>query len=339
MYPTRFQNIYDLARLPFFEIREGRLVLADPQLGPAVDVHTHLALSYGPTDHVDLERSSYRTEHYLPAECPLDFEVYQNRNFTEHDLKRMKFDLSAFSFTSSGMRSTHTAPNLLREMDELGIVRSVLLPIDFPFWSRNSERWLAVSKKQSNLVGFGSIHPYQRDLRNKLDALVEQGARGIKVHPAVQMVPPEDNRAMQVYRLCAERNLPILFHCGPVDIETEAGRKMSQVYRYEKAIAETGATFVLGHSGALQMPQALAFAKRYPNVYLDISSQSLPAIRELCAEAPDGRLLFGTDWPFYHQAIGLAKVLIATDGNDSMRRAVLWQNASKLLKLGLENPT
>lgn len=336
MSSTRFHNLYDLARLPFFEMRDGRLALADASLGPAVDVHTHLALSYGPGDGVDLERSSSHAEHYLPAGNPIDFEVYQNRNFTERDLARMKLDLGVFSFTASGMRSTHTAPNLLREMDELGIVRSVLLPIDFPLWSRNSERWLAVARKQPRLVGFGSVHPYQRNLRARLDALVAQGACGIKVHPAVQMVPPEDRRAMRLYRLCAERNLPVLFHCGPVDIETAAGRRMSQVYRYEKAIAETGATFVLGHSGALQMPEALAFARRYPNVYLEVSSQSLSAIRELCAEAPEGRLMFGTDWPFYHQAIGLAKVLMATEGDDKLRRAVLWQNASRLLKLGLE---
>jgi uncharacterized protein len=328
--PT-FQNILDLARLPYFSVRGGRLVLADPALGPAIDVHTHLALSYGPVDLVDLERPSYRTEHYLPAECPIDFEVYQNKNFTPEDMTRMKLDLSIMSFTGSGMRRTHTAPNLTREMDELGIARSVLLPIDFPFWSRNSPTWLKIAAREHKLIGFGSVHPYQRNMEQHLDAQVALGARGIKVHPAVQMVPPEDKRAMRLYQLCGERNLPVLFHCGPVDIETAAGRKMSQVYRYEKALAENPkTTFVLGHSGALQMRDGLALSHRYANTYLEISSQSLPGVQALCAEAPPGRLLFGTDWPFYHQAIGLAKVFLATEGNDKLRRDVLHDNAAKL---------
>jgi len=327
-----FQNLLDLARLPYFNVQGGRLVLADPSLGPTIDVHTHLALSYGPGEPVDLERPSYRTEHYLPAECPIDLDVYQNRNFTDDDMARMKLDLGVFSFTRAGMRRTHTAPNLLREMDELGIVRSVLLPIDFPVWSRNSEQWLKVAKNhQPRFVGFGSVHPYQPHLEARLDRLVAMGARGVKVHPAVQMVPPEDKRAMRLYHLCGQRRLPVLFHCGPVDIESAAGRRMSQVHRYEKALAENPeTTFVLGHSGALQMREALAFGRRYPNTYFEIASQSISGVRQLCAEAPPGRLLFGTDWPFYHQAIGLAKVFLATEGDDKLRRAVLSGNAEKL---------
>ena len=37
----RFSNLFDLARLPYFEVKNARLVLADPKLGPSVDVHTH----------------------------------------------------------------------------------------------------------------------------------------------------------------------------------------------------------------------------------------------------------------------------------------------------------
>ena len=64
-----------------------------------------------------------------------------------------------------------------------------------------------------------------------------------------------------------------------------------------------------------------------------MAAVSLQKKRTLVAEAPAGRLMFGTDWPFYHQAIGLAKVFIATDGDDAMRRAVLRGNATKLLGL------
>ena len=52
---TRFEDHYALSRLPWFEIRDGRLVLKDRSLGPIVDVHTHLALSYVYRTTVDLE--------------------------------------------------------------------------------------------------------------------------------------------------------------------------------------------------------------------------------------------------------------------------------------------
>jgi|GEM_PF-4196779 hypothetical protein len=49
---TRFASHRDLARLRYFDIHDGRIVLADPAFGPSVDVHTHLALSYGRVDAV-----------------------------------------------------------------------------------------------------------------------------------------------------------------------------------------------------------------------------------------------------------------------------------------------
>ncbi|MBI5608453.1 MAG: hypothetical protein HY902_06190, partial [Deltaproteobacteria bacterium] len=127
--PTRFENLADLARLPFFEVKEGRLVLADRRLGPAIDLHTHLALTYLVPQRLDLERHWPETEHYLPKTTPIDLDIYVNKNFLAEDLPRMERDLGLGALSAGGMRRTHTIPNLLKEMDELGIAQSVLLPI------------------------------------------------------------------------------------------------------------------------------------------------------------------------------------------------------------------
>jgi predicted TIM-barrel fold metal-dependent hydrolase len=232
------------------------------------------------------------------------------------------------------MRATHTLPNLIRSMTDVGVTQSVLLPIDFPFWSKNSERWLALTAGKGEVVCFGSVHPLSRNLRDKVQKLAAMGARGLKYHPAVQLVGPDAPRAMKLFRACAEFGLPVLFHCGPVDIETRLGRRLSQVRRYEKAIAENpDVDFVLGHSGALQMEEALAFASKYPNVYYEVASQSLPAVERLVDALPEGRLMTGSDWPFYHPATSIAKVLLATERAPKARRAVLYENAARLFRL------
>ena len=46
---------------------------------------------------------------------------------------------------------------------------------------------------------------------------------------------------------------------------------------------------------------------------------------------PSDRIVYGTDWPFYHQALTLARVLLATEGAPDLRRAVLHDNAARLL--------
>jgi hypothetical protein len=56
-------------------------------------------------------------------------------------------------------------------------------------------------------------------------------------------------------------------------------------------------------------------------------------VRDVLEAVPADRILYGTDWPFYHQGLTLARVLIATDGEPALRRAVLHDNAARLLGL------
>jgi predicted TIM-barrel fold metal-dependent hydrolase len=333
-FPTSFASLADLARLPWFTAYDDRVVLSDESIGPVIDMHTHLALAYVRPMQLDLYRASRRTEHYLPSCCSLDLDAYVNKNFEPKDLSRMKRDLTVASLGGSGMRKTHTVPNLLREMNELGITQSVLLPIDFPALSENWVHAAAAAKTTERLLSFGSVHPYARGMRSRLDEQVGRGIRGVKMHPAVQLVRPDDPRAMKLYRLCGERALPVLWHCGPVGIEPRLGRYLSQVRFYEKPIAENPkTTFILGHSGALQYERALELVRRYPNVFLETSSQSLAAIRRMVTDVDPDRMVLGSDWPFYHQAIALAKVLIATEDRRDVRHLVLYENAARLLGL------
>jgi predicted TIM-barrel fold metal-dependent hydrolase len=180
----------------------------------------------------------------------------------------------------------------------------------------------------------GSVHPIVDRVGVRLDDQAHAGARGVKMHPAVQLMAPNHPRAMALYRHCGERDLPVLWHCGPVGIELASGRRRSQVALYEEPIASHPRTrFVLGHAGALQMEQALDLACRNPNVWLELSGQSLRNVRTILDRADPDRVVYGSDWPFYHQAIGIAKVLLATEGREDLRRKVLYGNAAALLGL------
>ena len=334
--PRVFESALALAELPYFELRDDeRLVISELITDPIVDVHTHLALSYLRREpSVDLWREHSRTEHYLPVEQRFDMEVYACQNYSAANLKRMKHDLTLGSLTRSGMRRTHTVPNIQREMAELGVVASVLLPIDFPWLSWNAETYLGVVSRTTGFIGFGSVHPYDRDVVGKINRQQALGARGVKVHPAIQLLPADNERAMALYRHCADLGLLVLWHCGPVGIEPALGRHFSQLKHYWRAVRENPrTTFILGHSGALQFEMGLELAQRYDNVYLETSSQELAHVRRIVDEAPPERVLFGSDWPFYHQAMPLAKLLIATEGKPGARRRILWENAAQLFRL------
>ena len=331
----RFETLREVTTLPWFDLAEdGKILVVDPEVGPAIDVHTHLALAFlrKPAE-LDRSRDGQDAQHYLPLDSPHDLEGYANLNFTPEQLTAMRRDLPGTSFDKGEMAKTHTADNLLAEMAGLGIEESILLPIDLPGPSRNAERYLDVASRHDGLSSFGSVHPMRWGMLRHLDRQRELGARGIKFHPAVQLMKPSARRARRLYHACGERCMAVFWHCGPVDIEPPLGRYMSQVRHYERAIAETpGTTFVLGHSGALQIDEGLDLAGRYPNVLLDLSSQSLTNVRRMLDEGFGDRLMFGSDWPFYHQALPLAKVLLATEGDPATRRKVLYDNARTMLE-------
>ena len=90
--------------------------------------------------------------------------------------------------------------------------------------------------------------------------------------------------------------------------------------------------FVLGHSGARDLAGAIPLARRYPNAWLDIHGQGVTALHELVERVGGDRLLFGTDWPFYHGAVSLAKVLIVAQKRPALRDAILHRNAERLRK-------
>ncbi len=336
MHPTRFDSLAALARLPWFDLDEtGALVRAPRDATPAIDTHAHLALAYVLPGQVDLAAETPETRHYLPEAWGFDLDVYANRNFRPADLREMKRDLTLRSLTARGLRKTHTAGNLLREMQALGLSHSVILPIDFPLLSDNASAALSTADTTGGrLVSFASVHPYALRPEAALDAQLARGARGLKVHPAVQMVRPDDPLAMRLYRLAGERDLPVLWHCGPAGIEPVVGRFLSQVRWYERPLREhPRTTFLLGHSGCTQPDAALELHRRYPNAWLELSCQSVSSLRRILRRADPTRLVFGSDWPFYPQAFALAKVLIATEGDPALRDRILYGNAARLLKL------
>jgi uncharacterized protein len=340
-FPTRFDSTLDLARLPWFEVRGGnRLAIADDavdEVGPIIDMHTHLAMGFFRRLRVDLHAETPAAAYYLPLTLPVDLDAYSNTNLDRAAMFMMKADVSVLGLTAQGMRTTHTAPNLLRDMDALGITSSVVLPFDLPVGARNADHLLDVARRYPRLLPFGSVHPLDRDAERRLDRQQSAGAHGVKLHPNGQFIAPDHPKTVHLCGRCGVRGLPVLFHCGPVGIEPKAAARRSQVERYERTIRENpDTTFVLGHSGALQHEQAIDFADRYPNTWFDLSCLGLRALRQVLDTVPPDRILYGTDWPFYHQALTLARVLIATEGDRALRRAVLHDNAERLL--GLATP-
>jgi predicted TIM-barrel fold metal-dependent hydrolase len=271
--------------------------------------------------------------------CELDLDVYINGNFTPADLRALRWNVLAQGIWGSSAAATQTIPNLLTQMDATKVEQAVILPIvfGFPFGDDLNERWheaIDRAEAAARLRLGASVHPGDPDRIAKLEAYAARGARIVKLHPPLQRFYPDADDAMEIYAACERLGLGVFFHCGRAGIEPESTHRYALPRHYEGALASfPNVPFVLGHGGARDAADALDLAMRYENAWLGAHGQSVTQLAEMLRRTGGERLLFGSDWPFYHLAASLAKVLITTEGEPELRTAVLRGNAERLLEL------
>jgi len=181
----------------------------------------------------------------------------------------------------------------LAVMDRYHIDTSVVLPLDGLFFDEratNDEvaQWCADS--DGRLVPFCTVNPRRPDAAQEIERCRhELGAVGVKFHPWLQGFHPNEPCLIPVCEMAAELGMPMLFHDGtppystPLQIGELAGRFPElQV--------------VLGHGGLYDLwPEAVAAARRHPNLHLCMTSLHPYAMRRIVESVPASQLLFGSD--------------------------------------------
>ena len=343
----RFQGYRGLAELPWYELdANGSLRLADDSVPSSIDFHCHLGMSLLLAPKMDLARQSDRVRHLLDCDendpgCPLDLDIYINGNFTPEQVDTLPTVTITQGLWGNAIVDTHTIPNLLREMNSVRVTNSVLLPIvfDLPFGDDVEGDWregIEATDTADRLWLGTSVHPGDRRGPEKLEQAAARGARVVKLHPTMQAFHPDDDSAMQLYEAAERLGLVIFFHGGRAGVEPESRQEYALPRHYEAAVANfPNVPFVMGHGGARDAKGMLDLAVHYDNVWLGIHGQGVTWLDEMIRRTGGERLLFGTDWPWYHLAATQAKVLVVTrdPGRAEIRHAILRGNAERLLAL------
>lgn len=344
--PLRFKGYRGLAELPWFELdSEGELrTVAMLDLPKAIDMHCHLGMSLLIAPEVDLQQRTERVIHLLDCDgtnpgCELDLDVYINRNFSDEALDDLWWGSAAQGLWGNSSSTTQTIPNLLHEMDTCGVERASIMPIafDLPFGDDLTERWIQainIAGARERLILGCSVHPQDPARFDRLRQYAADGARIVKFHPTMQRAYPDSDVMMELYAECERQGLIVFFHCGRAGIEPESTHRYVLPRHYEAALKTfPNLQFILGHSGARDVAEAIPLAMRYDNTWLDTHGQGVSTLHAMLERTGGERMLFGTDWPFYHLAASLAKLLIITENRPSDRYALLRGNAQRLLNM------
>ena len=259
-----------------------------------------------------------------------------------------------------------SAERLIREMEDAGIDKTVLLALDghiaftanLTYKDYNDYVANIVNEYPDKFIGFAGIDPRRgKEAIQELERCVEElGLKGLKLWPLTGFYP-DDLKFYPFYERVQELNIPVMMHTGSGPPNTYI-KYCQPIYVDKVAIDFPDMKIIMAHMGDPFTNQAISVASKNFNVYLDISAwepvlKRVPAafIQTLFqAKAACGidKILFGSDWPLFTSILSLKdwvkgirklkippplKLMGLTDFTEEDKDKILGLNATKVLGL------
>ena len=258
------------------------------------------------------------------------------------------------------------AERLIKEMDEAGIDKTVLLALDgdFIFSSKlsykeqNNKLAEYINQYPNRFIGFAGIDPRRgKEAIVELERCIgELGCKGVKLWTLTGFYP-DDLSFFPFYKRVEELGAVVLIHTGMGPPGTYL-KYCQPVYVDKIAVDFPKINFIMAHIGDPWTNEAIAVATKNPNVYIDISAwepqlkrvpfaffQTLIEAKMTCGI---DKILFGTDWPLFNSFLTLKeyvdgikkmklpppmKMMGLPEFTEEEKNKILGENAKKLLGL------
>ncbi len=202
--------------------------------------------------------------------------------------------------------------SFLGYLDRAGVERAVLINYVSPEvvgYTEKANDFVSeyVRHDPERLIAVGGLRPTHPDPGAEVERLVTRlGLRGIKLHPPHQGFAPNayvDGRLpglRSLYATMERLGVPLILHTGTSVFPGARSRFGQPILAEDIAIDFPNLTIVLAHGGRpLWMNEAVFLARRFPRVYLEVSSVPPAKLLDYFPELPRlaSRVLFGSDWP------------------------------------------
>jgi uncharacterized protein len=215
-----------------------------------------------------------------------------------------------------------TAEELLEKMEASDVERSVLFGPD------NLLVRKAVRRYPERFVGYVWPNPHDKGaLPLVIESVKRWGFRGIKLHPLVHAFLPTDEEVLPIVEFAGKEGVPVAIHSGhpPFSLPWSIG-EIAEMYPEVRIVM-----LHMGHAHGVYIQAAINTAKRYDNIILETSGVSMHSkIKEAVERVGEGRVVFGSDYPFHDYTVELQKVKVA-GLTENQRELVLYENAKRLL--------
>lgn len=192
-----------------------------------------------------------------------------------------------------------TAETLLKKGDEVGIDRFVILPVAVrPDRTRHINNFILEQLAiQPRFIGFGTIHAAMENIADEARYIMDQGLKGIKMHPDTQEFAIDDPRLFPAYEEI-QGKLPLIFHMGDARYNYSHPAQLKCVLDQFPKLQ-----VIAAHFGGYRMYEEAYEFLYHKDCIFDVSS-SMMFMKEGDAERyiriyGAERMAFGTDYPLW----------------------------------------
>ncbi|MCL6546610.1 MAG: amidohydrolase family protein [Bryobacteraceae bacterium] len=192
---------------------------------------------------------------------------------------------------------TMSADDLLRNMDEHGIDRSLVIPFPVVEEYRRQHDLIgrAVKQHPDRLTGAACLDPrlpgrqFQDEIRRCREVY---GFRAIKLQPQYHGLDPMSDSSHFFFETAVENRLPVIWHTGAGVPFALPSLCMAPARQFPEL------TLVVAHcGGGVFVQEAVLAALFCPNISLELSSLMPHQVLEVLAKVPPDRLMIGSDLP------------------------------------------
>ena len=255
--------------------------------------------------------------------------------------------------------SLYEAPpeNLIKDMDDVGIDKSVLLTVDYGLAPELSKpkvsieeinRGVADAADQypDRLIAFAGVDPRRKNAVEILERGVQEwGMKGLKLYPPCGFYP-NDPVVTPLWEKANELGIPVMVHSGPTFPQLKM--KYSQpVYLEDVLVRYPDLNIIIAHlGGGVWTEEVMALRQMRDNLYSDISGwQNMFYVdREYAVQrlvhvysTLRSKCLFGSDWPAFNAQMSHKEWVDTINGLENvearLKKKLLGGNAEKVLKL------
>ena len=238
-----------------------------------------------------------------------------------------KLDAHAHVGTFGGWANVAiTAEELVQQMDDCEIEKTVLCSTGSADNFRTREAMEAYPNRFWALVYANPLEG-EKSVHEIYDLVQNKGFSGIKLNPLRHAYVADAECLDPIMEAARELHIPVFIHSG----HAPYALPWSIALLAERFPDVNIVMIHMGHGHGVYIDAALKMARRYSNLYLEMSGMPMNSkIKEAYKTVGNDRIFFGTDAPFHHPTIEMQKVL--TSGlTEKEMEDVFYNNLQKFM--------